>query len=91
MKTSVIDYHVLTSGVIERGAFYNYMHELGYKDSSYTKEQMIHSTYPFGVCIKDKKLLIIESATICFLNQQNGKTKSIEEFRDIIEKDNLNK
>ena len=80
-----IDYFVTAHGVIERGAFYNYMLELGYKDDNmYTKEKMIHSPYPFGICMKKKELLIIESATLCFLNQKEGRMKTVEEFKKLI-------
>ena len=80
----VIDYHVTAHGKIERGIFYNYMHKLGYKDERYTREQMINSPYPFGVCIKKKRIMIIESATICFLVQKAGNMKTVEEFMQIM-------
>ena len=80
----VIDYQVSAHGIIERGVFYNYMHKLGYKDEGYTKEQMINSPYPFGICIKKKRIMIIESPTICFLVQKAGNMKTVEEFIQII-------
>ena len=41
---------------------------------------MINSPYPFGVCIKKKRIMIMESATICFLVQKSGNMKTGEEF-----------
>lgn len=82
-----IDYFVTASGVIERGNFYNYMHELGYKDHMYTREQMVSSSYPFGVCIKKKELMIIESATLCYLNGKAGRNVTVEEFKEILGKE----
>ena len=82
---SVIEYLVTAKGVIERGAFYNYMHEHGYSDDYYTKEQMINSTYPFAICMKEKKLMIMESATMCYLNDKAGHVISVEEFKSIME------
>ena len=85
MKT--IDYLIVANGVIERGMFYNYMHELGYKDHFLcSREQMIHSVYPFAVSIKKKTLMIIESATICYFSDKNGIVKTIDEFKDILKK-----
>lgn len=45
---------------------------------------MVKSSYPFGVCIKDKLLLIVESTTICFLEQKNGKVISVDDFIKIL-------
>ena len=85
MKT--IDYLIAANGVIERGMFYNYMHELGFKDHFLcNREQMIHSVYPFAVCMKKKTLMIIESATICYFSDKNGIVKTIDEFKDILKK-----
>lgn len=82
-----IDYHVTAHGIIERSNFYNYMHSMGYTDHKLLdRERMINSSYPFGVCIKKKKLLIVESATINFLTQKVGRMKTVEEFKEIIEK-----
>ena len=53
---AIFDYHVTASGIIERGMFYNYLCELGYKPYGYTREYMINSTYPFAVCIKKNNL-----------------------------------
>ena len=86
MKTYSHDYLITAHGILERGLFYNYMHELGYKDHFMcTREEMINSPYPFAVCIELKELSIIESATICYLNAQMGRVKSIEDFKSIIE------
>ena len=58
-----IDYLITAHGVIERGLFYNYMHDLGFKDNiNFTREYMVNNDYPFGVCLKKKKLMVIESA-----------------------------
>ncbi len=85
---NTIDYFVTVHGVVERGMFYNYMHELGFEDDGYTREYMIDSKYPFGICLKKKKIMVIESATQCYLMQKAGKVKMVEEFKEII---NLNK
>ena len=86
-----IDYHVTAHGVIERGNFYNYMHNMGYTDHKLLdRETIVNSSYPFGVCIKKKELLIIESATINFLTQKAGRMKTVEEFKKIIEKGDNN-
>lgn len=45
---------------------------------------MINSDYPFGVCLKNKEMMVIESATICYLMQKNNKVKTVEEFKKII-------
>ena len=88
MRNYTHDYLIAVSGVVERGLFYNYMHELGYKDYFMcTREQMINSVYPFAVCMKRKKLCIIESATLCYLNDKAGRVKTVEEFKKIIEKE----
>ena len=80
-----IEYLITASGVIERGMFYNYMHDLGFKDNiNLTREYMINSDYPFGVCLKNKEIMVIESATICYLMQKNNKVKTVEEFKKII-------
>ena len=82
---STIEYLITASGVIERGMFYNYMHDLGFKDNiNLTREYMINSDYPFGVCLKNKEIMVIESATICYLMQKNNKVKTVEEFKKII-------
>ena len=81
---SYIDYLVTEHGLFERASFYDYLHSLGYTDDkSFDRETILNSSYPFGVCIKDKKLLIVESATICFLEQKNGRVISVEEFKNI--------
>lgn len=85
---STIDYFVTAHWVIERGTFYNYMHEIGYKDDGFTREYMINSDYPFGICIKKKRIMVIESATHCYLMQKAGKVKTIEEFKKIIDSKN---
>lgn len=82
----IIDYFVTAHGIIERGTFYNYMHDNGYQDDGYTREYMINSEYPFGVCMKKKSLMVIESATQCYLMQKSNKVKTVEEFKEIIEK-----
>ena len=80
-----IDYLITAHGVIERGNFYNYMHDLGFKDNiNFTREYMINSNYPFGVSLKKKEIMVIESATQCYLMQQNEKVKDMEEFKKII-------
>lgn len=66
---SYISYLVTVHGLLERSSFYNYLHTLGYTDDKlFNRETIINSSYPIGVSIKDKKILIIGSATICFLN-----------------------
>ena len=86
-----IDYLITAHGVIERGLFYNYIHNLGYKDDSrLDREYMINSKYPYGICIKKKVLLVVESATNCYMMQKNNKIKTIEEIKDIL-KNVLNK
>ena len=80
-----IDYLVTAHGVIERGTFYNYMHDLGFKDNiNFTREYMVNSDYPFGICLNNKQMMIIESATQCYLMKENDKVKTIEEFKKII-------
>ena len=79
-----IDYLVTATGIIERGTFYNYMHELGYKDEVMDREYMINSKYPFAVCMKKKILLVMESATCCYLMQKNNKIKNVEEIKKIL-------
>ena len=80
-----IEYLITASGVIERGMFYNYMHDLWFTDNiNLTREYMINSDYPFGVCLKNKEIMVIESATICYLMQKNNKVKTVEEFKKII-------
>lgn len=82
---NTIEYLITASGVIERGIFYNYMHDLGFKDNiNLTRKYMINSDYPFGVCLKNKEMMVIESATICYLMQKNNKVKTVEEFKKII-------
>ena len=44
---------------------------------------MVNSNYPFGVCLKTKEIMIIESATQCYLMQKNNKVKTVEEFKRI--------
>ena len=80
-----IDYFVLASGIIERGMFYNYLHDKGYKDINYNREEMINSSYPFGICLKKKEVMIIESATLCYLNQKSGRNITVEKFKEMIE------
>ena len=80
----IIDYLVTAHGVLERGAFYNYIHELGYEDEHYSKEYMIKSLYPFGISINSKTLIVVESATICYYNQINNKIKTVEEIKQIL-------
>lgn len=85
-----IDYLITAHGVIERGLFYNYMHDLGFKDNiNFTREYMVNSDYPFGICLKNKEIMIIESATQCYLMKENDKVKTIEEFKKIINSLNL--
>lgn len=61
------------------------MHKLGFKDDiNFTREYMLNSNYPFGICLKKKKIILIESATQCYLMQENDKLKSVEEFKKII-------
>ena len=80
-----IDYLITADGVIERGMFYNYMHDLGFKDNiNLTREYMINSDYPFGVCLKNKEMMVIESATNCYLMQKNNKVKTVEEIKKMI-------
>ena len=63
-----IDYLITAHGVIERGNFYNYMHNSGFKDNiNFAWEYMVNSNYPFGVYLKIKQLVVVESATECYL------------------------
>lgn len=82
---NTIDYIIPAHGVIERAHVYNYFHKLGYKDAL-ERDYMIHSLYPFGICIKKKHLLVIESGTNCFYMQKSGRLKTLEEIQDILEK-----
>lgn len=82
---SYIDYLVTIHGLLERSSFYNYLHTLGYTDDKlFNRETIINSSYPIGVSIKDKKILIIESATICFLEYKNGRVINVDDFKKII-------
>ncbi len=84
-ETAIINYLVTPHGVKERTDFYNYMHRLGYKDDfRLTREHMIESSYPFGVCFERKEIMVIESATMCYLNQKAGNLKTVEEFKEIL-------
>lgn len=81
-----IDYLITANGVIERGIFYNYMYNLGFRnDFNFTREYMINSTYPFGVCFKKKKIMVIESATICYFMQKSDKVMDFEDFKKILD------
>ena len=82
---ATLDYYVTASGVIDRGLFYNYLRKLGYKPYGYTREYMINSTYPFAVCMKKKHFVIIESVTMCYFNQKEGRMITVDKFKDIIE------
>ena len=47
---NTIEYLITASGVIERGMFYNYMHDLGFKDNiNLTREYMLMRDYGCGV------------------------------------------
>ena len=83
---ATFDYYVTASGIVERGLFYNYLLDLGYKSYGYTREYMINSTYPFAVCMKKKQFVIIESATMCYLTEQAGRMITAEKFKEIIER-----
>ena len=50
-----------------------------------TREKMVNSLYQFSVCMELKELCIIESATLCYLNDKAGRVKTVEEFKKIIE------
>ena len=80
---NTLDYLITAQGVVERGLFYNYIHSLGYKDDTYTREDMINSAYPFAICIKKKKVFILESATQCFFMTKNNKIKNLDEIKTI--------
>ena len=79
---AIFDYHVTASGIEERGMFYNYLQDLGYKPYGYTREYMINSTYPFAVCMKKKQFVIIESATMCYLTKQAGRMITVDKFKE---------
>ena len=84
-KKEIINYLVTAHGVKERTNFYNYLHKLGYNAVfPLTREHMIESSYPFGVCFETKEIMIIESATMCYLNQKAGRLKTVEEFKEIL-------
>ena len=83
MKT--IDYFVTAHGVAKRRDFLNYLIELGYKiNEIFTEEYLINSLYPFAICISTKTILIIESATQCYLMDKAGKVLNIEAFKKLI-------
>ena len=73
-----------------REEFYNYMHNYNYKDLYYIKEYMLNSHFPFGIDTKHKKLLLIESITVCACAAQNNQILSFEEFKRIIEQKEQN-
>ena len=84
-NTERIDYVITANGVIKKKKKDNYIHDLGFKDNiNLTREYMINSDYPFGVCLKNKEMMVIESATNCYLMQKNNKVKTVEEFKKII-------
>ncbi len=81
---SVIDYMVSVSGKDEREKFYNEMHKKGFKDHMDTKEEIINSTYPFAISLKRKKIMVIPSATQCYLMDREGKVLSLDKFKQKI-------
>ena len=85
---STFNYYIGVSGVIERGLFYNYLTSIGYKCYGDTREEMINSPYPFAICMKRKEFVIIKSATMCYLNEKAGKFRTVEEFKEIVDKKN---
>ena len=82
----LIDYMVCVSGKDEREKFYNEMHEKGYKDHMDTKEEIINSSYPFAISLKRKKIMVIPSATQCYLMDRAGKVLNIDDFNTAINK-----
>ena len=80
----VIDYMVCVSGKDEREKFYNEMHKKGFKDHMDTKEAIINSTYPFAISLKRKKIMVIPSATQCYLMDRAGKVLSLDKFKQKI-------
>ncbi len=84
-ETAIINYLVTPHGVKERTNFYNYLHELGYNAVfPLTREYIIESSYPFHVNFETQKIMVIESATMCYLSQRAGRIKSVEEFKEIL-------
>ena len=81
---NIVDYYVTGRGVIERGLFLNYMKNKGYKIVGFSREDMLNSYYPIGICIKSKKIILIGSAALCYFASRGGKIKSIEEIKDIL-------
>ena len=81
---NIINYYVTSRGVIERGLFLIYMKNKGYKIVGFSREDMLNSYYPIGICIKSKKIILIGSAALCYFASRGGKIKSIEEIKDIL-------
>ena len=75
-----IDYLVQPNN---REDFYNYMHNKKYKYLYFDKEYMINSNFPFGIDTKHKKIILIESITVCACAAQNNQILSFEEFQKI--------
>ena len=81
---SSIVYLVIVYGLLEKSSFYNYLHTLGYTDDKlFNRETIINSSYIIGVSIKDKKILIIESATMCYLSKKEWKCYKCREIKKI--------
>lgn len=83
-----IDYLVTVHGTEERERFYNEMYNRGFKDHMDTKEEMIESSYPFAICLKNKKMFLINSATICYMMSKNGRVLTKKNFVEKIIKGN---
>ncbi len=81
---AIIDYYVTCHGVVERGLFYNYMINKGYKAKGFTRYYMINSNYPFGICISRREITVIESATLCYYASKNNKIKTIEKIKELL-------
>jgi len=63
-----------------RREFYNYMHNLGYKDKFFSKEDMINGKFPFHINTLTKEITVIASITCCAAAASRGQILSFEEF-----------
>ena len=67
---------------------YRYLHNKEYKDHILnTREDIIYGTYPIGICIKGKELMLMNSPTVCYCMSRDGKVKTVEEIVEILGKD----
>lgn len=76
-----VDFNVLVHGS-EREKFYNYLHSLGYKDTDYSKKEIIESSYPIAIIKSLKLISLTKGATICYMLQKAGKMKTVDEIKE---------